>query len=196
MVFGTHKAARIAKSRFLQDDRAGFLAQLTREIQATVRKAKREWLQPAIRLNGSSDIGWERIAPELFAQFPEVHFYDYTKRYERARRSIVERQTYDYPVDPRGWPPNYRLTFSRSGENDAECTNVLALGGNVAAVFATTDEFPAEFVWPDTEGRVTYPVVSGEISDYRYGDPQNVVIALKARGKALSDDSGFVIREH
>lgn len=54
-------------------------------------------------------------------------------------------------------------------------------------MFATAGEFPSEHL-----GR---PVVSGEVSDYRYGDPSNVVIALKARGAALRDTSGFVIRD-
>ena len=174
MVFETHKAARIAKSQFLQGDRAAFLAQLAKEIDSTVRKAKREGLQPAIRLNGSSDIGWESIAPGLFAQFPDVHFYDYTKRFMRVARSL----------DSDVWPTNYRLTFSRSGENDADVEQILANGGNVAVVFAT-DAFPETF-----RG---YPVVSGELSDYRYGDPQNVVIGLKARGAAKRDTSEFVV---
>lgn len=185
MVYPTHKAARISKSQWLQADRDGFVAQLHREIAQTVRKALREGLQPAIRLNGSSDIGWEKIAPGLFSGWPDVHFYDYTKRYERMRRSIVERQTFEHPIDPRGWPPNYRLTFSRSGENDKEVDDVLTLGGNVAVVFDSAESFPETYL-----GR---PVVSGEVSDYRYGDPENVVIALKARGAARRDTSGFVI---
>lgn len=174
MVFATHKAARIAKSQFLQNDRAGFIDQLRKEIQQTCRKAVRENMQTAIRLNGSSDIGWENLAPTIFRMFPDVHFYDYTKRPERMKRSLTSRD----------WPANYRLTFSRSGENDAYVRATLAIGGNVAVVFAT-DEFPETYL-----GR---PVVSGEVSDYRYGDPCNVVIGLKARGAAKRDTSGFVI---
>ena len=180
MVFPTHMAARIAKSRFFIDDREGFLAQLRKEIEATVRKASRENLQPAIRLNGSSDIGWENLAPALFEDFREVHFYDYTKRHLRMQESIGGTETTYHE-----WPANYRLTFSRSGQNDSQCEQVLFRGGNVAVVFAT-DEFPETYL-----GR---PVVSGEVSDYRYGDPRNVVIGLKARGAARRDTSGFVVR--
>ena len=174
MVFEAHKAARIAKSRMLQHDRDAFIFELKSEITATVRKAKREGLQTAIRLNGSSDIGWENLAPGLFAQFPDVHFYDYTKRHPRMVESLTRKD----------WPANYRLTFSRSGQNDAEVEEILSMGGNVAVVFAT-DAFPETYLG--------YPVVSGETSDYRYGDPRNVVIGLKARGAAKRDTSGFVV---
>ena len=186
MVFPTHKAARIRKSLQLQNERSEFLNAIRRDIAALVRKATRENLQAAVRLNGSSDIGWESIAPELFAEFPEVHFYDYTKRFDRMRRSLVESQTREFPVDSRGWPPNYRLTFSRSGENDAQCADVIAMGGNVAVVFATASEIPSEY-----QGT---PVISGEAHDYRYGDARGVIVGLKARGKALRDTSGFVVR--
>lgn len=176
MVFPTHKAARIRKSLQLQNDRAAFLADVRKDIAALVRKAQREGLQAAVRLNGSSDIGWESIAPELFAEFPEVHFYDYTKRASRMMRSLTS------PT----WPANYRLTFSRSGENDSEMADVIAAGGNVAVVFATLTEIPTEY-----QGT---RVISGEAHDYRYGDARGVIVGLRARGKATRDTSGFVVR--
>ena len=36
-------------------------------------------------------------------------------------------------------------------------------------------------------------VVSGDESDLRFMDPQNVIIGLKAKGAARKDASGFVI---
>jgi hypothetical protein len=36
-------------------------------------------------------------------------------------------------------------------------------------------------------------VVDGDISDIRYREPQGVVVALSAKGKAKSDTSGFVV---
>lgn len=176
MVFPTHKAARIRKTIMLMNDRPAFMAELRHDIRALIRKAEREGLQPAVRLNGSSDIGWESIAPELFDEFPEIHFYDYTKRFERAKRSIGRAN----------WPANYRLCFSRTGQNDSECREILAMGGTIAAVFANPGAFPETFMGA--------PVTSGEVHDYRYGDSNGHVIALKARGEAIYDQSGFVIR--
>jgi hypothetical protein len=156
-------------------ERDTFMRQLRKDIAAIVRKAGREGMQAAVRLNGSSDIGWESISPELFAEFPQVHFYDYTKRIRRMEAYLSGK-----------FPPNYRLTFSRSGENDLECMRVLWRGGNVAAVFAKKADFP--------EYHMGARVISGEAHDYRYGDPRGVIVALKARGKAGKDTSGFVIR--
>ena len=71
--------ARIKRTRFYAEDRRGFLAQLRKEIAAHVRRADRAGLTPCVRLNGTSDIQWELVAPELFADFDFVQFYDYTK---------------------------------------------------------------------------------------------------------------------
>lgn len=176
MTHTSSQRARIRKSLMLMLDRAHFMRQLRVDVAKLVKAAAKANVQAAVRLNGTSDVGWESIAPELFAEFPQVHFYDYTKRFARVRRSLTDSR----------WPENYRLTFSRSGENDAECAAVLALGGNVAAVFATKSEFPTEFMGA--------PIVSGEAHDYRYGDPKGHIVALKARGDAIYDTSGFVVR--
>ena len=101
-VFDNVQEARQRRAALFLKDRPAYKAQLVKEIKALVRKAKRENKRPAVRLNGTSDLRWERIFPELFDMFPDVTFYDYTK------------------VPGRKTPPNYHLTFSlqfvRSGE--------------------------------------------------------------------------------
>ena len=64
--------ARVRRTRFLKLDRAGFVAVLIGEIRALIRKAEREGLKPAVRLNGTSDLPWENLAPEVFAAFPKI----------------------------------------------------------------------------------------------------------------------------
>jgi len=57
------------------------------------------------------------------------------------------------------------------------------MGGNVAIVFRK--ELPETY-----KG---YKVVNGDEHDLRFLDPQNVIVGLKAKGKAKIDFSGFVL---
>jgi hypothetical protein len=164
------QAARVARTQLFFNDRQGFLARLTREIAAHVRRAERLGLRPAVRLNGTSDLPWERIAPEIFAQFPDVQFYDYTASVERATA--------------RNLPANYSLTFSRKEGRDADALRVLRANGTAAVVFRGHD-LPA--AWRG------FPVVDGRIHDLRFLDPRGVVVGLSALGRARYDASGFVV---
>ena len=75
------------------------------------------------------------------------------------------------------------MTFSRSEVNDLDAYRLLKDGGNVAVVFK--NELPQ--FWNG------FPVINGDDTDLRYFDPKNVVIGLKAKGKAKKDISGFVV---
>lgn len=175
MVYPTHKLARIRKTLAFYRDQPAFMAQLDREIEAHARKATRLGLAPAVRLNGASDLPWEITG--VMGRHPDVAFYDYTKSEDRALASLRP-----------SWPSNYSLTFSRTGtrQNDAACRRVLDAGGNVAVVFASVEAFPD--TWKG------FPVLSGEVHDARFLDAPGHVVALKARGKAKRDRSGFVVR--
>lgn len=164
--------ARIRKTRRFFADRAGFMAQLYADVLNLTLDAARAGMLPAIRLNGTSDIPWESIpfdAPtgvrhaSIMAAFPAVQFYDYTKRPGRVP------------------PQNYHLTFSLSETNDAEATAEARRGVNVAAVFR---EIPPEYLG--------MPTVCGEDDDLRFLDPPGTLVALRAKGKARKDSSGFV----
>jgi hypothetical protein len=146
-----------------------FLRQLDSEISTHTRRAARKGFQPAVRLNGTSDIRWETVKLDgktLFERHPNVVFYDYTKHSDRDVSDI----------------PNYSLTFSLAENNDSKAVEALANGLNVAAVFHTV---PETFM-----GR---PVFDGDASDLRFLDPSGVIVGLKAKGKARQDrTSGFV----
>ena len=163
---------RIAKTVYYVTQRARFLADLRASIAKLARLAKKAGMIPAVRLNGTSDIAWESIAPEIFREFQGLQFYDYTKITARAARFAAGKL-----------PPNYHLTFSRSESNAEDCERVRALGVNVAAVYATPPTGPG--------------VIDGDAHDVRFLDPKGApgyIVALKAKGDAKKDASGFVIR--
>jgi hypothetical protein len=172
-VFPSIHVSRIAKTVALFLHRERFLDLLRSELRRIVKRARREGWTPAVRLNVLSDIPWEAIAPQLFTEFPEVQFYDYTKHATRMLRFSAGKL-----------PSNYHLTFSRSECNQADCLRVLAAGGTVAVVFSDAN-LPA--LW---EG---FTVVSGDETDMRFADKPGTVIGLYAKGTAKHDASGFVV---
>lgn len=173
--------ARIAKTKRFLDAPKAFVELLAIDIQKIVTKAAKVGMIPAVRLNGTSDLPWERLKGELgvtlMDRFPSVAFYDYTKVPSRAIAYAEGKM-----------PSNYHLTFSKSECNDEAVAAVLASGGNVAAVFSTAkaDELP------ETYG--DYEVVDGDKTDLRFLDKEGVMVGLRAKGEARSDNSGFTIK--
>lgn len=171
--FSNVQAARLAKTLLFFQDRPAFRWNLEQDCAALCRKAERENLIPAARLNGTSDLPYERIFPDLFGAFPAISWYDYTK------------------VPGRVVPDNYHLTFSRSEENDKACRTELEHGRNVAVVFSTRKGQPL----PST--CCGWEVIDGDLTDVRFLDegkgPGPYVVGLRAKGKARQDTSGFVI---
>lgn len=163
------QAARIRKTVWFFQDRVGFMAQLVKEIRAGIRYAQKMGLIPVFRLNGTSDLRWESVgvdgARNVMELFPDVQFYDYTKLANR-----------------KDLPANYKLTFSLAENNDLQAFAAASAGLNVAVVFK--GKLPDTFM-----GRT---VINGDDSDLRFLDPVGVVVALKAKGKAKRDTTGFV----
>jgi hypothetical protein len=162
--------ARIRKTQWFFSDREGFMAQLARDVRAAIRRAARLNMTPVFRLNGTSDLSWERYevegAANIFALFPQVQFYDYTK--------VLGRKVSQYA--------NYHLTFSAADGNDRDVERALAAGMNVAVVF---DRLP--------ETHLGLTVFSADETDLRFLDPKGIA-GLKAKGRAKRDVSGFVRR--
>ncbi len=162
--------ARIRKTKAFFENRQAFLNELTVEIIKTIKSAEKKNLIPVFRLNGTSDIAWEKYevanGKNIFQMFPDVQFYDYTK--------IVGRKVSHIP--------NYHLTFSKADGNDMDVRLAASNGMNVAAVF---HKLPETYI-----GR---PVINGDETDLRFLDPKGVIVGLKAKGKAKKDTSGFVI---
>ena len=161
---------RINRARFYMQDRDKFMTQLTRELVNFVKWCDKNKKIGVVRLNTTSDISWENY--NLFEKFPMLQFYDYTKIQKRALKFA------------RGeYPPNYHLTYSLNEDNYDKAVEVLNEGGNIAVVFRK--DLPDTFMGKK--------VVNGDLHDLRYLDPKNVVVGLKAKGKAKTDYSGFVM---
>jgi len=180
--------SRIAKSKAYMTQRKAFMALLTFEIALTVRQAEKKRMQPAIRLNATSDIPFESVAVEidgikyanLFTAFPNVEFYDYTAIPKRALKFARGQ-----------FPANYHLTFSRKENNDSACHEVLNAGGNVAIVFGSKDTATQESI-ARAHG-FNAPLVNADLHDFRPLDGKGVIAALYAKGDAKTDESGFVL---
>ncbi len=168
------QAARLKKTQRFFQDRQQFLWDLVNEISALRRKAKAKGLKAAVRLNGTSDLPYERYkirdtGKNIMELFPDVQFYDYTKLENR----IVGQQL----------PANYHLTFSRAEDNDHKLAAVLE---HTSAAVVFSGELPE--TWRG------YPVIDGDEHDARFTDAgAGVIIGLTAKGKAKHDTSGFVV---
>jgi len=167
----TIQKARIRKTKYFYENREGFFNDLTKDIHKGIALAKKLGLKPVFRLNGTSDLSWEKYEVNgtglnIFQIFPEVQFYDYTK--------VLGRKA-DYD--------NYFLIFSQADGNEADVEGAMRRGMNVAAVF---DEVPEDY-----KGKT---VINADEHDLRFLDPKGVIAGLKAKGRAKKDYSGFVIR--
>ena len=171
------QTARMRKAQWFYNDRVSFMKQLYHDVQKFVNYCKKRDIQPCVRLNGTTDIRWELIPAmphslmNIFEQFPEVQFYDYTKIANRKCKDI----------------PNYHLTWSYSNANPEYAKlldKVIENGMNAAVVFRSEYK---KSLW------CTYPVVDGDKDDLRFLDPKGRhIIALYAKGAAKKDTSGFV----
>lgn len=174
------QAARIRRTRYLRTNRAEFVNMLAREINGHIRRAERAGLTPAVRLNGTSDLPWERFtfgdSKNVFAAYPDVQFYDYTKYPVHLRDTSIE---------------NYHLTFSLAESNRQNAIDAIRAGVNVAAVLRVprNGDMPATVSFGGSFRRV----IDGDVSDLRFTDAAGCIVGLRAKGRAIKDTSGFVL---
>jgi len=161
----TIQEARKRKTRQFFADKEAFASVLKEDIKKAIKFAEKKGLTPVFRLNGTSDISWEKYG--IIDAFPTVQFYDYTKVLGRKVAHL----------------PNYHLTFSAADGNDADVAKAIAQGMNVTVVF---DKIPTEYM-----GKAVF---DADDTDLRFLDPKGVVLGLKAKGRARKDTTGFVKR--
>lgn len=169
--------AMINRTLFYKKHPDLYMELLYHELEIWKNRAKKAKRKLAMRLNGTSDIRWEKLYPQIFRDHPDVMFYDYTKVWER----LLGKWGAPPPVMPR----NYHLTFSRSEENDDAIERLLKERHdvNVAMVFETRPKIgsaPAQPLPKVAFGRTVY---DGDKHDLRFLDPPGVIVGLRAKGK-------------
>ncbi len=174
--------ARINRTKFFFEHRDCYFALLIKEILAVERKAKKLNLIPCIRLNGMSDLTWERIrfkGHTIFELFPHIQFYDYSKYGFNSRVNL---------------PKNYHLTYSYSEKTTPEELNTnLNNNRNVAVVFnlCINDNKRScrnKCKCPMIKTYKGFLVTDGDQSDLRFLDPNSgVIVGLRAKGVARND---------
>ena len=170
--------ARIRKTQLFYNDRDQFMSLLVKDILLAIKQSAKADLIPVIRLNGTSDISWEKYPVKMgnvtysniFAAFGFITFYDYSKVLGRKVNHIS----------------NYSLTFSAADGNDNDVREAIKQGYNIAVVFGIKKTLPM----PNTY--LGLPVYNGDESDLRFLDPKCHIVGLYAKGKAKKDTSGFV----
>lgn len=158
--------ARVRRTRLYLEDRALFMSTLMADLGVMQTTADQHEMTLAIRLNGTSDIGWERErfgGLSVFEKFPRAIFYDYTR----------------WPAAHRRVPENWRLTFSLADEPIDFALEHLHAGRSVAAVVPDLERVGA----PDwfAFGDQTVHVVDGELHDLRFLDEAPSLVLLKPK---------------
>lgn len=164
-----------------QSVRTGFLISHPVEsgliIGAELRAAIRRHGAINLRLNVTSDIRWELIAPEMIATLTAagVRLYDYTA-WSPADRSPSANYSLTYSAkEPAHTPDDYLVAILRSG-------------GTVAMPFDTPKGKPLPETWHG------FRVIDGDESDERYRDPAGVIVGLRAKGFEWkrNNSAGFI----
>ena len=145
-------------------------------IGAEIRNALRQG-KINLRLNTTSDIRWELVAPDMVQALADagVLMYDYT-----AWSPLDRTETWQY-----------NLTYSAketAHTSDEYLTGILERGGNVAMPFTTARGEALPVTWQG------FTVIDGDKSDERRNDPRGVVVGLRAKGHEWKRDNsaGFI----
>jgi len=170
----TVQKSRLNKKFYFLADRLKFLNHLDREIKLSYARARRKGFKYTVRLNGTSDLPFERYKLEnglnLMDNNPQVQFIDYTK--------VTNRLDKKNKI-----PKNYSLTYSQAENNLKDVKQVLKTKYNIATVFRK--KLPKKWL-----GR---KVINGDLSDLRHlEDGKKIIVGLIAKGKAIKNFNGFV----
>lgn len=170
-------AARLARTRLFAESPASFYRLITREIELLLENNAG---RVGVRLNGTSDIRHEDTYPALFDDTdPRVVFYDYTKH---ARRRPPQRYALTYSASERDTDDHIVAMAHRYGRT-AVVVNIPRHGD--APHWGTDETTPLPDTWHGL------PVIDGDLTDLRTEDGP-CIVALRAKGNAVNDDTGFV----
>jgi hypothetical protein len=189
--------ALIGRARLYMEFRALFLKKLREELANFEKLCIRTGRIPAVRLNVSTDIPFERVAPELFAEFRRIRFYDYTA-YSADNRAAL--------------PPNYQTCHSwKETTNFAYVESTIRAGRNIVVPFDSAyaparglfGALPETVVFRcrETGREIVVAVVNGDKHDFRLRQTDGAGKCIGLHGKSgrgkvtAAVESGFM-RHH
>ena len=154
-----HHENQVRKTRAFFGYPREFLGQLIRDIQLAAFKSHLEGNVLFVRLNGTSDIHWEKYL-QLDRMVEEIQglggFYDYTK----------------FPLSARRPSDSYHLTFSVDEQRGSEKrAREYDEAGYPFAVVATKEDYK----WLTEQDGIT----DGDVTDFRWLDKGLVVLKAK-----------------
>jgi hypothetical protein len=166
-------AAKQRRTDLWHNDRLAFLQALYDDIERLSWIARDHGLRPALRLNGTSDILWERELPWL-----------------KREGSVMDVQCYDYtkvPLHLRRQTPGYHLTYSvGSAEDMPRAVEYLRAGQSIAVVVPDAVKFYLAAQEIDVGPRVA-PFIDGDANDLRFLDPPSSIVLLRPKGHVRTD---------
>ena len=168
-VYSSVNEARQRKTDYYLSDQDGFLSDLRRELGNLSKYAKKHGKQAIVRLNVLSDVEWEKHG--IPQEFPEIKFYDYTKR---ARRLV------------KPMPENYGLMFSFSKSKKYRKQVEIALTTDTPITVVFRGGLPETYM-----GR---EVIDGDKSDLDNLKAKGKIVGLRVKGnEAKQSKSPFIV---
>jgi hypothetical protein len=174
--FNSIQEARKNRTELYLNNRQQFCEQIAKELILLNKKAEKNGSKIAVRLNGTSDLDFiaiikNRTGLDILNDLKNLVFYDYTKIIGKV---LKYKGT------------NYKLTFSRTEENEADCLTALKNGSPVAVVFDHKKDLPSNYLGT--------AVIDGDEADDLMLESGSIILGLKAKGRAKKDVLGFVVK--
>jgi hypothetical protein len=171
------KNSKLWKTMLLVGNPDLFIRLLMLELDSHIRSCERNSIEPAARIDGSTDTGIGDVLSG-FDRFSGCNFYDYSKSTSRLGRFLSGKL-----------PDNRHLTYSRSEKNHRQSVDIVNRGGSVAVpVNLKRHEFPSTWCG--------LPVEDGDRHDVRYRDNPGTWQFLEWKGQASRKHaiaSGFCV---
>lgn len=182
--------AQVERTKRFAANPKQYVDELTADIGKLKNFSHKKGYALAVRLNGTSDLDWERIVgtngTTPIEDHEDVMFYDYTKDHDRVHANLSGEH-----------PANYHLTYSLKAdepESFEHADRIMKRGGNVAVPFDVDSGADLPKTW---RGR---KVLDGDDSDHRFHDPMGghwiglPVKVAKTPLSARSSASGGYVR--
>jgi len=177
MQLPTSGRSRYLKTWFFYTEPLAFMRKLVSEIQDNAAKCHRDKRKYYLRLNGMSDIEWERfIYMDLLVQKTKGlnGFYDYTK-YPIAQRVGIA------PKIPGGvaFPQKYKIIYSWDEKKTApkRALEWLKSGASLSVVYPYSQKEQIQAL----RKKFKFLIV-GDEDDNRFKDKPNSIVLLKNKG--------------